>query len=106
SPTGDNALNFFTPDRGNDIPANVVFVSSVLYGRTGYVYFESDKSAAELQSTIEETIGAAGPLDQGSLSVGISAETRAKFSATVSKMVACGKGLGLAANSSVAVTSL
>jgi hypothetical protein len=106
SPTDDNSLNFTSPAPGSDIPNNVVFVSSVLYGTTGYVYFESDKSLSELQSTIEETIGAAGPVDVGSINVGISASARAKFASTVSKMVAYGKGLGVVPGSSLPVGSL
>ncbi|MBL7725870.1 MAG: thiol-activated cytolysin family protein [Chitinophagaceae bacterium] len=106
SPTNDDSKKFLSPQPGIDIPTNVVFVSSVLYGTTGYVYFESDKSASELQATIEETIGVAGPLNQGSASLSINAETRAKFSSTVTKMVAFGKGLGLPPGSSMPVASL
>ena len=106
SPHNDNFAEFLTPVAGTDIPTNVVYVSSVLYGTTGYVYFESDKSLSELQAVVEETVGAAGPLDQGSLSVSISAETRAKFTSTVTKMVAYGKGLSVNPGSSLAVSSL
>ncbi|MGZ5192073.1 MAG: hypothetical protein ACXWCZ_13775, partial [Flavisolibacter sp.] len=66
SPENDNVANFLAPAAGSDIPANVVFVSSVLYGTTGYVYFESDKSVSELVATLQETVGVAGPADQGS----------------------------------------
>ncbi|MFL5809798.1 MAG: thiol-activated cytolysin family protein [Flavisolibacter sp.] len=106
SPFNNDYKAFISPVAGPDVPTNVVYVSSVLYGTTGYVYFESDKSASELQSTIEETVGVAGPLDQGSLSVNISAEARAKFASTVSKMVAYGKGLSLSPGASVQVGSL
>jgi|GEM_PF-4511029 len=106
SPTDDDSKKFINPAPGTDIPANVVFVSSVLYGTTGYVYFESDKSISELQATIEETVGVAGPLNQGSASVSINAETRAKFASTVTKMVAFGRGLGLAPGTSMPVANL
>jgi Thiol-activated cytolysin len=106
SPTDEDPHKLMAPDPGNDISNNLVFVSSVLYGTTGYVYFESDKSIAELTATLSETVGLAGPLDQGSASVNISAETKAKFSSTVTKMVAFGRGLGLTPGSSMNVTSL
>lgn len=106
SPDNDNFAQFLNPVAGTDIPTSIVYVSSVLYGTTGYVYFESDKSVSELQAVIEETVGAAGPLNQGSLSVNISAETRARFTSTVTKMVAYGKGLSVSPGSSLAVTSL
>jgi hypothetical protein len=106
SPLNDDSRNFVSPAPGADIPANVAFVSSVLYGTTGYVYFESDKTAAELQAAVEETVGVAGPVDQGSASVNISAETRAKFAATVTKMVAYGKGLSVQPGASMPIASL
>lgn len=106
SPNNENFAAFLSPVAGSDIPTNIVYVSSVLYGTTGYVYFESDKSVSELQAAIEETVGVAGPLNQGSASVSISAETRAKFASTVTKMVAYGKGLSVAPGSSVSVGSL
>ncbi len=106
SPFNNDHKKFLSPDPGADINTNVVFVSSVLYGTTGYVYFESDKSITELQATLEETFGFAGPLNQGTGSVTVSAEARAKFVSTVTKMVAYGKGLGLPPGSSVAVGNL
>ncbi len=106
SPLNDDSKNFITPAPGADIPTNVVFVSSVLYGTTGYVYFESDKTAAELQAAVEETVGVAGPANQGSASISISAETRAKFASTVTKMVAYGKGLSVQPGAALPVASL
>jgi hypothetical protein len=106
SPLNGDYYNFLTPLPGTDVPANVVYVSSVLYGTTGYVLFESDKSVSELLATIDETVGVAGPLGQGSASVGLSAEARAKFSSTVTKMLATGRGLGLTPGQTINVTSL
>ena len=106
SPTNDNHANFLSPVAGADIPNNIVYVSSVLYGTTGYVYFESNKSVSELLGVLSETVGISGPLNEGSASVSISAETRAKFTSTVTKMVAYGKGLGVPTNSSIQLTSL
>ena len=106
SPFNDEEQDFLNPRPGTDISPNVVYVSSVLYGTTGYVYFESDKSASELQAVIQETVGVTGPLNQGSASVTVSAETRAKFTSTVTKMVAYGKGLGLASGAAINLTSL
>jgi hypothetical protein len=106
SPTHDEPDSLMTPAPSNDVSNNLVFVSSVLYGTTGYVYFESDKSLSELTATLNETVGATGPLDQGELSVGLSAETRAKFASTITKMVASGRGLGINPGSSMTVTSL
>jgi hypothetical protein len=106
SPTNDDSRNFLSPVPGTDIPTNVVFVSSVLYGTTGYVYFESDKSVEELKTAVEEVVGVAGPLNQGTATVNISADARAKFSSTVTKMVAYGKGLGITPGSSLPLTNL
>jgi hypothetical protein len=106
SPLDDISTNFISPAPGADIPTNVAYVSSVLYGTTGYVYFESDKSAEELQSVVEETVGVSAPLDQGSASVNVSVDTRAKFASTVTKMIAFGKGLSLEPGSSLPVANL
>lgn len=106
SPTNDDYTQFLSPAAGSDIPTSVVYVSSVLYGSTGYVYFESDKSTSELQTVLEETIGASGPLNEGSASVNVSADARAKFSSTVTKMIAYGRGLGVSPESSLQLTSL
>lgn len=106
SPTDEDPHKLISPAPGNNISNNLVFVSSVLYGTTGYVYFESDKTFSELTATLSETIGASGPLNQGSVSIGLSAETRAKFTSTVTKMVAFGRGLGINPGTAVNVTSL
>jgi hypothetical protein len=106
SPTNDDVRNFLTPVAGSNIETNVVYVSSVLYGTTGYVYFESNKSIAELKAAVEEVVGVAGPLDQGTATVNISADARTKFASTVTKMVAYGKGLGISPGSSLPVTNL
>jgi len=106
SPNNDDYKAFLNPVAGTDIPANVVYVSSVLYGTTGYVYFESNKSITELKAAVEEVVGVAGPLDQGTATVNISADARTRFASTVTKMVAYGKGLGLAPGSSLPVTNL
>lgn len=106
SPTNEDYTKFLSPAAGSDIPNNVVYVSSVLYGSIGFVYFESDKSITELTAAVSEAVGVTGPADQGSVSVNISAEARAKFSSTVSKMVAVGRGLGIPANSSTQLTNL
>lgn len=106
SPTDDNPHKLMAPAPGSDVSNNLVFVSSVLYGTTGYVYFESEKTLTELQATLVETFGAAGPLGEGELNVTVSAETRAKFNSTVSKMVAYGRGLGVVPGSAINVTTL
>lgn len=106
SPTNEDYTKFLSPVAGNDVPNNVVYVSSVLYGSIGFVYFESDKSITELTAAVSQAVGVTGPADQGSVAVNISAEARAKFSSTVSKMVAVGRGLGIPANSSTQLTNL
>ena len=95
SPENMDSRKLLTPTPGNDLPNNLVYVSSVLYGTTGYVYFESDQSTSELLTTLNETIALTGPLDQGEASLTISAEARAKFQRVVTKMIASGRGLGL-----------
>ncbi|MGZ5287190.1 MAG: thiol-activated cytolysin family protein [Flavisolibacter sp.] len=106
SPTDEDFKKFLSPAAGADVPNNVVYVSSVLYGTTGYIYFESEKSITELMAAVSETVGVTGPAGQGSASVSISAEARAKFSSAVTKMVAFGRGLGIPANSSTQLTNL
>ena len=106
SPQDENFNKFLNPVAGADISNNVVFVSSVQYGSIGYVYFESDKSITELSAAVSQAVGVTGPAEQGSVNVNVSAEARAKFSSTVNKMIAVGRGLGIPSNSSIQLTSL
>lgn len=106
SPHDEIPANLISPAPGSEVSNNLVFVSSVLYGTTGYVYFESDKSMSELVATLSETVGYEGLFEKGSVSVRIDAEARTKFESTVTKMVAFGRGLGVTPGSSRALTSL
>lgn len=104
SPRDMNSINLISQQNGAQIPTNLVYVSSVLYGATGFIYFESDKSATELQATLNQTVGIAGPLEQGTAEQTVSAETKAKFSSTVTRMLAAGRGFPV--NGEIAVTNL